>query len=71
MHATRLVPSKHRCATGELGRNPAKQRALELQEAIRNLQQQRAELAAEEERAKASPEEQREALMAKVSLALP
>jgi hypothetical protein len=103
-------------AEGELGRSPAKQRAMELQvgmrllllcwdfwvgslgrhaglvvgtrpsaqrpppqmapaclapaaapqEAIRQLQQQRAELAAEEERAQASPEAQREALMAKV-----
>lgn len=37
-----------------------------LQEAIRQLQQRRADLAAEEERSQASPEEQREALMAKV-----
>jgi len=38
------------------------------QEAIRKLQQQRADLAAEEERSKASPAEQRDALMAKVRL---
>lgn len=36
------------------------------QEAIRRLQQQRADLAAEEERGRAGPEEQRDALMAKV-----
>ncbi|KAI8472521.1 MAG: hypothetical protein J3K34DRAFT_457787 [Monoraphidium minutum] len=53
-------------AEGELGRNAAKQRALQLQETVRQLQQRRADLAAEEERAKASPEEQKEALMAKV-----
>jgi hypothetical protein len=39
-----------------------------IQEAIRQLQQQRADLAAEEERLKAPPQEQREALMAKVGL---
>ncbi|KIZ05137.1 intraflagellar transport protein 74/72 [Monoraphidium neglectum] len=52
-------------AEGELGRNPAKRRTLELQEAVRQLQQQHADLAAAEERAKATPEEQREALMSK------
>eukprot|EP00200_Dunaliella_tertiolecta_P010673 CAMPEP_0202381376 /NCGR_PEP_ID=MMETSP1127-20130417/35240_1 /ASSEMBLY_ACC=CAM_ASM_000462 /TAXON_ID=3047 /ORGANISM="Dunaliella tertiolecta, Strain CCMP1320" /LENGTH=623 /DNA_ID=CAMNT_0048980319 /DNA_START=178 /DNA_END=2049 /DNA_ORIENTATION=+ len=51
---------------GELGRNPLKQKALQLQEQIQNLKEKKAELQQEEDRSKQWPEEQREQLMAKI-----
>ncbi|KAF5830861.1 hypothetical protein DUNSADRAFT_13941 [Dunaliella salina] len=51
---------------GELARNPAKQKALQLQEQIQNLKEKKAELQQEEDRSKQRPEEQREQLMAKI-----